>query len=77
MSNQTEKPPIGSPSALDIIEGRASGIGSWLSESGVIDSDGHRHLDAGTPEQWYWHHGYQEALKDVLALLGNASTKFH
>ena len=28
-----------------------------------------RHLDVDTPERAYWHHGYQAALTDVLAML--------
>jgi hypothetical protein len=28
-----------------------------------------RHLDLGTPEREYWHHGYASALKDVLRIL--------
>ena len=27
------------------------------------------HLDAHTPERAYWHHGYQAALTDVMAML--------
>jgi hypothetical protein len=30
-----------------------------------------RHLDPGTIERAYWHHGYLAALRDVLALTGN------
>lgn len=29
-----------------------------------------RHLDAGTRERAYWHHGYLMALRDVIARLG-------
>jgi len=28
-----------------------------------------KHLDTGTPEREYWHHGYASALKDVLRIL--------
>jgi len=28
-----------------------------------------RHLDAGTDERAYWHHGYASALKDALRII--------
>jgi len=28
-----------------------------------------RHLDQGTDERAYWHHGYASALKDILQIL--------
>jgi hypothetical protein len=28
-----------------------------------------RHLEEGTSERSYWHHGYASALKDVLGIL--------
>jgi hypothetical protein len=31
-----------------------------------------RHLDHGTEERAYWHHGYASALKDVLRILQSA-----
>ena len=33
-----------------------------------------RHLDAGTRERAYWHHGYLMALRDVIARLGTGPT---
>jgi hypothetical protein len=39
-----------------------------LSLSGCADQ---RHLDAGTAEQAYWHHGYYSAVIDVMRHLGH------
>jgi hypothetical protein len=30
------------------------------------------HLEEGTTEREYWHHGYASALKDVLSILDDA-----
>lgn len=38
-----------------------------LSRGGCAE---HRHLDADTTEQAYWHHGYYSAVVDVMRLLG-------
>ena len=31
-----------------------------------------RHLERGTDERVYWHHGYASALKDILRILQGA-----
>ncbi len=36
-----------------------------------------RHLVDGTNERNYWHHGHLVAVRDVPALLGNASMPGH
>ena len=33
-----------------------------------------KHLDAGSDERVYWHHGYASALKDVLRFLQSAGS---
>ena len=40
----------------------------WLAENSSCASE-QKHLDAGTSERAYWHHGYKMALEDVLRLL--------
>ncbi len=50
--------------SLSLLRQRRDTIQEWLDE----EADQYR-LDAHTPEHAYWHHGYQAALGDVLALL--------
>jgi hypothetical protein len=46
----------------------ASGAIAFDEEAPYTDVD-QRHLDAHTPERAYWHHGYQAALNDIMALI--------
>jgi hypothetical protein len=50
----------------ELLQERLDGI-----EQGQYDlaSRDQRHLDAGTDERAYWHHGYASALKDALRIL--------
>lgn len=52
-----------------LIEQRRNGIRNWLEETAPYIGADQKHLDAATPEQAYWHFGYERALTDVLALL--------
>jgi len=52
---------------------RRNELEAWLNENGADCASEHRHLDAETPEQIYWHFGYLTALIDALTLLENAS----
>lgn len=52
-----------------LIEQRRNGIRNWLDENAPYIGADQKHLDAATPEQAYWHFGYERALSDVLALL--------
>jgi hypothetical protein len=56
---------------------RKNEILEWLQRECPECSDEQKHLDEGTTERAYWHYGYAVALKDVLALLGSASTPKH
>jgi hypothetical protein len=56
-------------SNLAILVERRDQIREWLTRQAEHTTFEHKHLDAGTPEQTYWHHGYQSALDDMLNLL--------
>lgn len=58
------------------IEERRDGLRNWLREEGGVCLD-QAHLESGTDERAYWHHGYCSALNDVLSLLNNKSTPLH
>ena len=59
------------------LESRRDEITRWLEENGPECGEEQRHLDEGSEERTYWHFGYLMAIKDVLALFGNASTTHH
>jgi hypothetical protein len=59
--------------ALEKMEERAADIEEWLRDNHADDLKKARHLDAGTSERAYWHHGYLAALKDALRLLHHAT----
>lgn len=66
---------------FSLLQARRDSIQNWLDDAAPFTSADQRHLDAGTPEQAYWHHGYQAALADVIQMLartpsetGNADT---
>jgi hypothetical protein len=48
---------------------RRDNIREWLDEEAPYTEVDQRHLDAHTPERAYWHHGYQAALTDIMAML--------
>lgn len=54
---------------ISIIEFRRDSIASFLDDHAPYTSTEQQHLDARTPEQAYWHHGYQAALADILTLI--------
>jgi hypothetical protein len=54
----------------DLLVARIRDIGPATGEK--IDNE-QRHLDEGTKERKYWHHGYASALKDVLTILQGAN----
>lgn len=51
------------------IEKRRDAILAWLDSEAPYASCDQRHLDPHTPEQAYWHYGYQAALADVLRMV--------
>jgi ribosome modulation factor len=56
-------------SSVAILRQRRDNIREWLEEEAPYTDIDQRHLDAHTPERAYWHHGYQAALNDVMAML--------
>lgn len=54
---------------LAILVERRDNIREWLDGQNELTNDEQKHLEADTPEQAYWHHGYQSALDDMLKLL--------
>lgn len=55
--------------AEQAIQARICALQLWLEEHGTDCEAQQRHLDEGTPERAYWHHGYAAGLRDVLRLL--------
>ncbi|WP_083567430.1 hypothetical protein [Hyphomicrobium sp. CS1GBMeth3] len=56
-------------SKVGLLRQRRDNIREWLDEEAPYTEVDQRHLDAHTPERAYWHHGYQAALTDVMAML--------
>ncbi len=56
-------------SCVAMLRQRRDNIREWLEEEAPYTDVDQRHLDAHTPERAYWHHGYQAALTDIMALL--------
>ena len=54
---------------IALLQRRRDGIRQWLDDEAPYTAADQRHLDQNTPERAYWHHGYQAALDDVIALL--------
>ena len=48
---------------------RATELSKWLQENGGAVIREQRHLDNGSIERVYWHHGYLAALLDVISLI--------
>jgi len=55
---------------LTMLVQRRDKIREWLAGKGVHTIE-QKHLDTDTPEQAYWHHGYQSALDDMIELLNS------
>jgi hypothetical protein len=56
-------------SKAGMLSQRRDNIREWLEEEAPYTDVDQRHLDAHTPERAYWHHGYQAALTDIIAML--------
>jgi hypothetical protein len=56
-------------SSVTMLRQRRDNIREWLEEEAPYTEVDQRHLDSHTPERAYWHHGYQAALSDVMAML--------
>jgi len=60
---------------IAIIERRLQGIRLWLRHEAPYVAIDQKHLDAASHERAYWHHGYQAALTDIIALIGASPRK--
>lgn len=57
------------------LQQRRNDIREWLDLEAPFAEVDQKHLDADTPERAYWHHGYQAALADIIALLAVQNRK--
>ncbi len=48
---------------------RRDAIRQWLEDDAPFTEFDQKHLNQGSPEQAYWHHGYQAALHDLIKSL--------
>ncbi|HEX3882293.1 MAG TPA: hypothetical protein VHW66_06515 [Stellaceae bacterium] len=62
-------PEAKDPALDEIIETRARDIASWLTDAAPFCDREQKHLDEGTIERAYWHHGYLMALRDLQCAL--------
>lgn len=56
---------------LEILVERRDNIRDWLARQAEYTDFEQRHLETGSSEQAYWHHGYQAALDDMLKLFSH------
>lgn len=54
---------------IALLAERRDRIREWLSQQPENTDVEQKHLDCGSSERAYWHHGYQAAINDVLKLL--------
>lgn len=55
--------------SLALLVQRRDQIREWIAGEAPYTDTEQRHLDSDTPEQAYWHHGYQSALDDMIELI--------
>jgi hypothetical protein len=63
--------------ARDRLQQRHDDLLHWLQVSAPECFSDQNHLDENSEARAYWHYGYYMALKDVLAMIGTASTPRH
>lgn len=56
---------------IALLERRRDDIREWLEDEAPHATFDQKHLDTGSPERAYWHHGYQAALADIIELLSS------
>jgi hypothetical protein len=54
---------------IALLTERRDRIREWLAQQPEDTELDQKHLDDGSSERAYWHHGYQAALDDMLKLL--------
>jgi hypothetical protein len=60
---------------IALLEHRRDGIRQWLKDEAPHCASEQKHLEAASTERTYWHHGYQAALNDAIALLSPSKRK--
>ncbi len=68
MNNALRKSRDGALAVDQAINDRIDSLTEWLTENAPECSE-QAHLDEGSPERAYWHHGYLTALCDLRELL--------
>lgn len=61
--------------AISLLRLRRDRIRQWLDAEMPYTMADQKHLDEATPERAYWHHGYQAALTDVMAMINRPEKK--
>ncbi len=61
--------------SIALLRERRRQINQWLDEEAPYTEADQLHLDVGTPERAYWHHGYQAGLADAIQLLTRTAEK--
>jgi hypothetical protein len=56
---------------IPTLETRLEAVSAWLYEHAPYAEADQKHLDAGSPEQAYWHLGYMAALHDAIGLMAS------
>lgn len=56
---------------INVLQERRESIQDWLSCDAPYTTADQRHLNNHSPEQAYWHYGYEQALADVINLLSD------
>jgi uncharacterized membrane protein YccC len=54
---------------IPTLQSRLDVVAAWLYDHAPYADVDQKHLDAGSPEQAYWHLGYMAALCDAIQLL--------
>lgn len=54
---------------IQTLQCRLDAVAAWLYDHAPYADADQKHLDAGSPEQAYWHLGYMTALCDAIQLL--------
>ena len=62
-------------SIAEAVEERLAALLLWLDENAPDIAGQQKHLDAGSAERAYWHHGYATALLDIKNCLSGKNDR--
>jgi hypothetical protein len=65
--------PKGAETLEQALEDRSRALTRWLHEHAPECTSAQAHLNEGSSERGYWHHGYLTALRDVMSWLQTRS----